>query len=41
MSKHKTGKKGQRVAVTRRQLQTAKARFSEFFRRARSETRQD
>ena len=46
MSKHKTGKKGQHVAGTRWQLQTAKARFSELFRRARSEgpqwiTRQD
>ena len=44
MSKHKTGKK--RVAGARWQLQTAKARFSELFRRARSEgpqwiTRQD
>jgi prevent-host-death family protein len=37
MSKHKTGKKGQRVAGARWQLQTAKARFSELFRRARSE----
>ena len=46
MAKHKTAKKGQRVAGERWQLQTAKARFSELFRRARSEgpqwiTRQD
>jgi antitoxin Phd len=37
MSKHKTTKNARRSAGPRWQLQTAKARFSELFRRARAE----